>query len=58
MQVISQFNPLTYEVDALRLLMIMGGVSVYGLVVDLVVLVAVTTILVVLAARLYPTVIV
>ena len=58
LQVVSQVNPLTYEVDALRLLMITGGVSTYGLVTDLVILVAITTALVILAGRLYPRVIV
>jgi len=58
LQVASEINPLTYEVDALRSLMIVGGVSVYGPLLDLAVLLAVTTGLVVLAARLYPRVIV
>jgi ABC-2 type transport system permease protein len=58
LQAISQFNPLTYEVDALRLLMITGGTSLYGLPVDLAALLGATAILVALAARLYPTVIV
>lgn len=58
LQMISQINPLTYEVDALRLLMITGGASAYGLVLDLAVLLATTTIMVLLAGRLYPRVIV
>ena len=58
LQAISQVNPLTYEVDALRLLMITGGTGVYGLPVDLAVLLGTTAILVALAARLYPRVIV
>lgn len=58
LQVISQINPLTYEVDALRLLMIVGGASAYGLVPDLAVLTATTAIMVLLAGRLYPRVIV
>jgi len=58
LQVASEINPLTYEVDALRSLMIVGGVSVYGALVDLAVLLTVTIGLVALAARLYPRVIV
>ena len=58
LQAISQVNPLTYEVDALRLLMITGGTGVYGIPVDLAVLFGTTAILVVVAARLYPRVIV
>jgi ABC-2 type transport system permease protein len=58
LQMISQINPLTYEVDALRLLMITGGASAYGLLPDLAVLLATTAIMVLLAGRLYPRVIV
>jgi ABC-2 type transport system permease protein len=58
LQAISEVNPLTYEVDALRLLMITGGTGVYGIPVDLAVLFGTTAILVVVAARLYPRVIV
>ena len=58
LQVISRFNPLTYEVDALRTLMLAGGASVYGLGLDLGVLLAATTGLVYVGARLYPRVVV
>jgi ABC-2 type transport system permease protein len=58
LQAISQVNPLTYEVDALRLLMITGGTGAYGLPLDLAVLLGTTAMLVALAARLYPRVIV
>jgi ABC-2 type transport system permease protein len=58
LQMISQINPLTYEVDTLRLLMITGGASAYGLVLDLAVLLATAAIMVLLAGRLYPSVIV
>ena len=58
LQVISQVNPLTYEVDALRSLMITGGASVYGLAADFTILVITVAALVILAGRLYPRVIV
>jgi ABC-2 type transport system permease protein len=58
LQAISKVNPLTYEVDALRMLMIVGGVSVYGVLADLAALLASTAILVFAAARLYPRVVV
>jgi ABC-2 type transport system permease protein len=58
LQAISQVNPLTYEVDALRSLMVIGGITIYGFLVDIVALLAATTILVVIAARLYPRVVV
>ncbi len=54
LQVISRVNPLTYEVDALRSLMLAGGVSVYGVGIDLAVLLTATAALVVLGGRLYP----
>jgi ABC-2 type transport system permease protein len=58
LQVISRVNPLTYEVDALRTLMLAGGSSTYGLGLDLVVLLAATALLILIAARLYPRVVV
>jgi len=58
LQTISHVNPLTYQVDALRLLMITGGTTVYGLPLDMGVLLGTTVFLVILAARLYPRVIV
>ena len=56
LQVISRFNPLTYMVDALRSLMIIGGTSVTGIGLDLVVLVVATLVLIIIGARLYPTI--
>lgn len=58
LQVISHINPLTYEVDALRALMIVGGASAYGIGLDLGILLAATTLLIMLAAWLYPSVVV
>ena len=56
LQIISNANPLTYEVDALRALMVIGGASSYGVGIDLAVLVLATSALVIVAARLYPNV--
>jgi ABC-2 type transport system permease protein len=58
LQLVSQVNPLTYEVDALRALMVVGGSSVYGFIFDLGFLLAVTALLVLAGARLYPRVVV
>jgi len=55
LQVLSRGNPLTYQVDALRALMIEGGQSVTGLGLDLAVEVGVLLALIAVAARLYPT---
>ena len=58
LQVISRVNPLTYEVDALRGLMLAGGQMTYGFGLDMLVLTIATTILVVIASILYPQVVV
>ena len=57
LQAIARVNPLTYEVDALRSLMVIGGGPVYGIEIDIVVLLASTAILVAIAAKLYPRVV-
>jgi ABC-2 type transport system permease protein len=54
LQAIARCNPLTYEVDALRDLMLVNGISVFGLGTDFLVLFTVTLILVIIGARLYP----
>lgn len=54
LQVVSRLNPLSYEVDALRALMLTAGTSTFGLAVDFAVLIAITTGLVMVAAVLYP----
>ena len=47
-------NPLTYEVDALRALMLADGSSEFGLAVDFLVLVGTTGVLTLIGAWLYP----
>jgi ABC-2 type transport system permease protein len=54
LQVVSRLNPLSYQVDALRTLMLRGQSSILGLGTDFAVMIAVTTVLIVIAARLYP----
>jgi ABC-2 type transport system permease protein len=58
LQVIAKVNPLTYIVDALRALMITNGTPVFPLGLDFAIMSLTTVILVALAARLYPRVIV
>jgi ABC-2 type transport system permease protein len=53
LRAVSHLNPLTYEVDALRALMLAGGVSDYGVPLDLAVLAGVAAILIAVAARTY-----
>ncbi len=57
LQLLAQANPLTYEVDALRSLMLLGGDATYGLSIDVAVLLASTTVVVLLGAKLYPSVV-
>ena len=54
LQVIALGNPLTYEVEGLRALMLGSGISLGGLTLDFAVLLAVTAALVVVSGRLYP----
>lgn len=51
---ISHINPLTYQVDALRALMVRGGHAAVGLGVDFAVQASVLLVLLWIAARLYP----
>jgi ABC-2 type transport system permease protein len=57
LRAISRANPLSYEVDALRALMLHGGTSTFGLPTDYAVLLASTAVLVIVGAYLYPRVI-
>jgi ABC-2 type transport system permease protein len=54
LKVISHLNPLTYEVDALRDLMLTGGTSVFGIGPDMGILLLVTAILVIIGGWMYP----
>ncbi len=54
LQVLSQVNPLTYEVDGIRSLMLTGGTSSFGLGIDFSVLLGIAAVLVTLAGKLYP----
>jgi ABC-2 type transport system permease protein len=57
LQIISHLNPLTYEVDALRGLMLAGGQSTYGFAIDFVILTLATSVLVIIGSILYPRVV-
>ena len=54
LKVIARANPLSYEVDALRALMLTGGVSRFGLDVDCLVLIGVSLLMTAIATNLYP----
>jgi ABC-2 type transport system permease protein len=57
LQWFARVNPLTYQTDILRALMLTGGHSTFGLPLDFAVLTASLLILVTIAARLYPRVV-
>jgi ABC-2 type transport system permease protein len=57
LQAIARVNPLTYAVDAMRGLMVVGGVSTYGVGLDLLVLFAGVVALVLIGAKVYPKVV-
>ena len=54
LKMLASVNPLTYQVDAIRSLMVVGAASEHGLFVGAAVLAAGLVLLVAVAARLYP----
>jgi ABC-2 type transport system permease protein len=54
LRIVARVNPLTYLVDGLRASMIHGGVSRFGLATDAIVVLLLLSLLVAMAARLYP----
>ena len=55
---IAHVNPLTYEVDGLRALMLAGGASSFGLGLDFAVLIAVLVLLVAIGGWIYPRIVI
>jgi ABC-2 type transport system permease protein len=53
LQFVSRINPLTYQVDALRSVMLLNGTSIYGYGFDTAVLVLVLIVLTFIGGRLY-----
>ena len=58
LQVVSHANPLTYQVDALRTLMLAGGTSSYGVGIDILILTAVTGVMIAVGSFLYPKIVI
>jgi len=54
LQVLAHLNPLTYQVDALRALMVEGGVASFPIPLDIAILAGTQVVLLAIAARLYP----
>ena len=57
LQWLARINPLTYQVDALRTLMLRDGHTAFGLPLDFTVLTGTLAAVVAVAARLYPRVV-
>src|SRR6202158_5770772 len=57
LRAVSHVNPLTYEVDALRSLMVVGGGNSFGLGMDYLMLIAALIVLVAVATKLYPSIV-
>jgi ABC-2 type transport system permease protein len=57
LRAVSRVNPLSYQVDALRTLMIVGGSSVFGIGRDFLMLLAAFAVVVVVATKLYPSIV-
>ena len=57
LRVVSKANPLSYQVDALRALMIVGGGSTFGIGIDFLMQIAALAILVIVATKLYPSIV-
>jgi len=54
LKAVAHINPLTYEVDAIRALMIQGGATAYGIGADFAVLTLALALLTTISSRLYP----
>ena len=57
LHILARINPLSYQVDALRTLMVQGGQSIFGLGTDFATQLVILTALVLVTARLYPNVV-
>jgi ABC-2 type transport system permease protein len=57
LRALAKVNPLSYQVDALRSLMVQGGQSIFGLGKDFTVLLFILVLFVLITARLYPNVV-
>jgi ABC-2 type transport system permease protein len=53
LKIVAKVNPLTYQVDALRGLMVVGGQSHYNIALDLLMLIVITTVLVLIGSVVY-----
>jgi ABC-2 type transport system permease protein len=57
LKTIAHLNPLTYQVDILRAMMVLGGTSTFGIGQDLMILLVILIGLVLVTSRLYPSIV-
>lgn len=57
LRAVSLINPLTYQVDILRALMVKGGQSVFGLGLDFGAQLLILMVLIAIGTKLYPTIV-
>ncbi|HHE33232.1 MAG TPA: multidrug ABC transporter permease [Chlorobaculum parvum] len=57
LKIVAHINPLSYQVDLLRALMVNGGVSTFGIGMDFLMLTGMLIALIVVTSKLYPTIV-
>jgi ABC-2 type transport system permease protein len=57
LKIVAHINPLSYQVDMLRALMVQGGTTIFGIGMDITVLTGVLTALILVTSKLYPSIV-
>lgn len=57
LKIVAHINPLSYQVDLLRALMVTGGTSTFGIGMDFLMLIGMLVALIVVTSKLYPTIV-
>ena len=57
LKIVAHINPLSYQVDMLRALMVQGGATMFGIEMDIAVLTGTLFILIVITSKLYPSIV-
>ncbi|UWX57816.1 ABC transporter permease [Chlorobaculum sp. MV4-Y] len=57
LKIVAHINPLSYQVDLLRALMVVGGTSTFGIGMDMLILTGMLIALIVVTSKLYPTIV-
>ena len=57
LKIVAHINPLSYQVDMLRALMVQGGATIFGIGMDIAVLTGTLFVLIVVTSKLYPSIV-